>query len=180
MVLTALWALPQVASTRASIAANAVTAAGTLLLCLLSYVEHTRSVRPSFLLDIYLFSTLLFDIARTRTLWLRLAGREGMAIAILSSVMVAVKSLLLLLETMEKRSFLRHEYKNYPPEATAGFFNRAFFLWLNSLFKMGFSNLMSVDDLFALDKQLGSKRLQDNLESKWNTGNLIPLNYCFN
>ena len=173
IVLTALWALPQVSKTKASIAANALNVAGTLVLCLLSYAEHTRSVNPSFLLNIYLFPTLLFDIARTRTVWLRFVDPEERGIAIVSSVAVGTKLLLLVLESMEKRNILKDEYKNYPPEATAGIFNRAFFLWLNSLFKKGFSSLMSVDDLFKLDKQLGSERLQDNLEAEWNLGNLI-------
>lgn len=176
VVLTALWALPQVQKTRASIATNAVTAGGILLLCLLSYAEHIRSASPSFLLDTYLSSSLLFDVARTRTLWLRWVGWDGKAIAIVSSVMVGIKCLLLLLETMDKKSILRPEYQNYPPEATSGFFNKAFFLWLNPLFKKGFSSLMSVDDLFALDKQLESKRLEYTLESNWNMGNVTFLN----
>lgn len=146
-----------------------------MLLCLLSYAEHIYSVRPSFLLEIYLSSTLLFDVARTRTLWLRQIGWDGRAVAIVSSGAVGIKCLLLLLETMEKRSILRHEYNDYPPEATSGFFNRAFFLWLNPLFKKGFSNLMSVNDLFTLDKQLESKRLEYTLESKWNDGNVTFL-----
>lgn len=173
IALTALWALRQVARTKASIATNALTAVGALVLCVLSYAEHTRSVKPSLFLTIYLFPTLLFDIARTRTLWLRLVSQEERGIAIVSSVAVATKFLLLILESTEKRSILRHEYKSYPPEATAGIFNRAFFLWLNSLFKKGFSSLMSVDDLFTLDKQMDSKRLQDNLETEWNLGNII-------
>lgn len=121
----------------------------------------------------YLFPSLLFDIARVRTLWLRQDGWEARTIAIISSVAVGIKFLLLLLESIEKRSLLRHEYKNCPPEATAGIFNRGFFVWLNPLFKKGFSNLMTVDDLFALDKQLYSERLQENLESKWNKGSLL-------
>ena len=173
IALTALWALRQVARTKASIATNALTAVGALVLCVLSYAEHTRSVKPSLFLTIYLFPTLLFDIARTRTLWLRLVSQEERGIAIVSSVAVATKFLLLILESTEKRSIHRHEYKSYPPEATAGIFNRAFFLWLNSLFKKGFSSLMSVDDLFTLDKQMDSKRLQDNLETEWNLGNII-------
>lgn len=170
--MTALWALPSTYQTRASIAASAVTAVGTWLLCLLSYAEHTRSIRPSSLLNIYLFPSFLFDIARIRTLWLRQYDREGRTIAIISSVAVGIKLLLLCLESTEKRSILRHEYKSCPAEATAGIFNRWFFVWLNPLFKKGYSNLMAVEELFALDKQLYSERLQENLESKWNSGNL--------
>lgn len=172
LILTALWALPSAYRTRASIPANAIIAGGSLLLCFLSYAEHTRSIRPSFLLNIYLFPALLFDIARVRTLWLRWDSWEGRTIAIIASVAVSLRFSLLLLETTEKRSILRDEYKSSPPEATSGVFSRYFFLWLNPLFKKGFSSLMGVDDLFALDKQLHSERLQNHLESKWDQSKL--------
>ncbi|PLB43887.1 ABC multidrug transporter [Aspergillus steynii IBT 23096] len=166
--LVALWSLPSAARTHASIATSTVTAVGVICLSVLSYSEHTHSARPSFLLNVYLFITLLFDVAKTRTLWLRDIEGIGGTIAIVTSVATGVKFLLLLLETLEKRRLLKHEYRDYSPEATAGFFNRALFLWLNPLFKNGFFKQLAVDDLFTLDKNLGSQRLQDALEANWN------------
>ncbi|GKZ39798.1 hypothetical protein AbraIFM66950_001228, partial [Aspergillus brasiliensis] len=96
---------------------------------------------------------------KTRTLWLQHPEEINRTIAIITSVVAGLKFLLLLLEATEKRSVLRPEYKNYPPEALAGIYNRSFFWWLNSLFRRGFSKVLGVDDLFALDKQLESKRL---------------------
>ncbi|GKZ84939.1 hypothetical protein AnigIFM56816_010499 [Aspergillus niger] len=159
LALTVLWALPSATRTDASVAVNAVTTVGILLLCVFSYAEHNLSVRPSFLLNIYLGATLLFDIAKTRTLWLRHPEDINQVIAILTSVGAGLKILLLLLEATEKRFILKLEYENYPPEALAGIYNRSFFWWLNSLFRRGFSKVLGVDDLFALDKQLESKRL---------------------
>lgn len=159
LVLTVLWALPSATRTDASVAANAVLTVGILLLCLFSYAEHNLSVRPSFLLNVYLGATLLFDIAKTRTLWLRHPEGINQVIAIITSVGAGLKVLLLILEATEKRYILRHPYQNYPSEALAGIYNRSFFWWLNSLFRRGFSKVLGVDDLFALDKQLESKRL---------------------
>ncbi|KAE8374500.1 P-loop containing nucleoside triphosphate hydrolase protein [Aspergillus bertholletiae] len=170
LVLIALWALPTANRTRTSIAANAVLTVGTLFLGVLSYAEHNYAVRPSLLLSIYLFITLLFDIAKARTLWLRELADINRVITILTSVAVGVKALLLLLETVEKRRILHNAYKNYPPEATGGIFNRFFFWWLNPLFKTGFFKILAVEDLFALDKQLASKTLHDSLETMWNNG----------
>lgn len=143
---------------------------GILFLGVLSYAEHNYSVRPSLLLGIYLSITLLFDIAKTRTLWLRELAEINRIIAILTSVAVGVKALLLLLETVEKRRILKNVYAKYPPEATGGIFNRFLFWWLNPLFKTGFSKLLSVEDLYTLDKQLASKTLHNSLETMWNNG----------
>ncbi|KAB8238859.1 putative ABC multidrug transporter [Aspergillus alliaceus] len=168
LALIALWSLPTANRTQASIAANVVVTVGTLFLGLLSYTEHNYSVRPSLLLNIYLFITILFDVAKVRTLWLRELAGINRTIAIITSVAVGVKALLFLLETVEKRRILKNVYAKYPPEATGGILNRTFFWWLNPLFKAGFSKLLTVDDLFILDKQLGSKRLHNSLEVMWN------------
>ncbi|OGM47599.1 ABC multidrug transporter [Aspergillus bombycis] len=175
LVLIALWALPTANRTQASIAANAVLTVGILFLGVLSYVEHNYSVRPSLLLGIYLSITLLFDIAKTRTLWLRELAEVNRTIAILTSVAVGVKALLFLLETVEKRRILKNVYANYPPEATGSIFNRFFFWWLVPLFRAGFSKLLSVEDLYTLDRQLASKTLHDSLETMWNNGNKTSL-----
>ncbi|KAL2832126.1 P-loop containing nucleoside triphosphate hydrolase protein [Aspergillus cavernicola] len=167
LALTTQWALASAPRTDASVAANAFFTSAFFLLGLLSYTEHNFSVTPSFLLNVYLLITLLFDTVKTRTLWLRQTGGTSETIAILTSVTVALKLLLLLLETVEKRSILRDEYRAYPPEATGGIFNKTFFWWLNPLFQQGFSKSLIFDDLYVLDKQLSSKRLHSTLETAW-------------
>ncbi|KAL4952600.1 P-loop containing nucleoside triphosphate hydrolase protein [Aspergillus filifer] len=166
--LTVQWVRSSASRTSASVAVNAVLTSASFLLALLSYAEHNFSTSPSFLLNIYLFVTLLFDIAKTRTLWLREQGKTGETIAALTSVTVGVKLLLLLLESVEKRSILHDGYRAYPPEAIGGIFNRSFFWWLNPLFRQGLSKSLVVDDLFVLDKQLSSKRQHSTLENAWN------------
>jgi len=172
---TALWALPAADSTKASVPANALLTVGILALCLLSFAEHTRSVKPSFILNTYLFCSLLFDIARSRTLWLRSEDAFNDNIAIVTTVAVGVKLLLLVLEAVEKRHILKSEYAGYPPEATAGFYNRALFWWLNPLFKLGFNGALRVDDLFVLDKELSSERLLGQFEEKWSKGTVSSI-----
>ncbi|KAJ5135875.1 uncharacterized protein N7515_005153 [Penicillium bovifimosum] len=164
---TALWALPAADSTRASVPANVILSVGVVALGLLSYAEHMRSVRPSFILNTYLFCSLLFDIARSRTLWLRSVDTFNDTIAIVTTVAVGVKLALFLLEAVEKRHILKPEYADYPPEDTAGFYNRAVFWWLNPLFKIGFNGVLRVDDLSSLDKELSSERLLAQFEEKW-------------
>ena len=163
--LLVLWASSSVVRTGASVPTAIVTVVAGIVLPLVSFVEHDRTVRPSSLLNVYLFLTVLFDIARVRTLWLQ---QYNHAAAIVTTAAVAVKSILLLLESVEKRNILLPKPAAVsPPEATAGIFNRLFFLWLNKLFRTGFSEYLKVDDLFILDKHLSSEYLGHKLQSAW-------------
>ncbi|KAK5651320.1 hypothetical protein OQA88_12616 [Cercophora sp. LCS_1] len=149
-----LWTSPTAVPTRASVAASAVSLVSSLGIGVFSYIEHRHTVRPSTLLSLFLFCTLLFDIAHTRTLWLRAGDWSSRVIAAVSTAAVAVKTATLGLEAVDKRRLLRPEYRDYPLEATSGIYSRSFFLWLNPLFRSGFSRVLDIDDLFALDKQL--------------------------
>jgi ATP-binding cassette subfamily C (CFTR/MRP) protein 1 len=131
-----------------------VSLVSTLGIGVFSYIEHRHTVRPSTLLSLFLFCTLLFDIAHTRTLWLRVGDWSSRVIAAVSTAAVAVKAGTLGLEAVEKRRLLRPEYRGCPPEATSGIYSRSFFLWLNPLFRSGFSRVLDIDDLFVLDKHL--------------------------
>lgn len=165
-----LWALPDARRTRLSFASNLIMGCGSIILCVLSYIEHSRSVRPAFLLELYLLVTLPFDAARARTLWLRDGGDVDKLMAIVASFAVGVKVMLVLLESWQKKAILKNKYKNYPAEARAGLANRAFFWWLNPLFLTGFRKTLQVEDLYTLDKRLESPRLRDLLGSRWSKG----------
>lgn len=151
--------------------------AATFALCLLSYFEHTRTVRPSYLLESYLLLTLLFDLAQARTLWIRQTDNNGNKVAIVFTVGYALKIVALLLEAAQKRGYLRSEYKNYPPETIGGVFTRGFFAWLNPLFIKGFSRVLRVDDLYPLDKSLEGEGIHRRMEVAWAKGTHILLQY---
>ncbi len=144
-----------------------MTLVSTVFFCFLSYVEHDRAVRPSSILNTYLFITLLFDVTFTRTLWLRAADDFNYVIAYVSTAAVAVKAIILVLEALEKRRLLRPEYKAYSPEATSSIYNRSFFWWLNCLFRLGFGRVLDVDHLFPLDKHLEAPYLHKLFQSAW-------------
>ena len=168
LALLVLWKRPSAIPTITTIPTAVLALAAGIVLPLLSYAEHQRTLRPSSLLGVYLFSTLLFDIARARTLWLQGYNRT---IAVVTTASVVVKLELFLLESVEKRRILLPEYiATSPPEATAGLFNRLFFIWLNGLFRLGFSKYLKIDDLFILDKHLSSEYLENILHSAWIKG----------
>ncbi|KAK4208910.1 hypothetical protein QBC37DRAFT_60766 [Rhypophila decipiens] len=167
-----LWAnTSSVFFTRSSLAAVSLSPISTLALCLLSYFEHSRTVKPSTLLNSFLFATLLFDIAHARTLWLRAEEyailKNVQVIAVISVVAVAIKALVLVAEAYEKRRMLRKEYGSYPPEATGSVFNRSFFWWLNSLFRVGYRHVLDVDELFVLDKHIKSGYCHPRFQAAW-------------
>jgi hypothetical protein len=168
IALVAIAALPQTPTTRASIACAVINLIGTLAIWLLSHLEHTRAVRPSTILNIYLFFSLLGDIVRTRTLW---AISQNRPFAIAFSVCVGLKTIVLLVEAIEKRGLLRQEYADYPPEATAGVYNRNFFVWLNPLLVKGFMKELHVNELDSNDKVLIPEFQQQKLLERWNKCN---------
>lgn len=161
--------------TRASLPAAVLALAAALGLYLLSYFEHIKSIRPSSIIDAYLLLTVTFDAAQLRTRWLR---GESVAENGIASALLGVKLLVLISEATEKRRLLLSPYADPSPEATSGLYSRGLFWWLNPLFRLGFSNVVNDDDLFAADKDLLSKSLETRFNKRWTNREpfLITLN----
>jgi hypothetical protein len=86
----------------------------------LSLYDHTHSIRHAAVLEIYLFLTLLFDIVRTRTLWLITADHTA-AVVFISSVVL--KAVVLGLEAYgERGSWINPEDYLRNREETSGVF----------------------------------------------------------
>lgn len=146
IILIALWSTTS--RTRTSIPNAVITLIGFLSFAILSYFEHQRTIRPSILLQIYLL-TVVFDAARTRTLWLQ----ENTSLASVTTTALIIKLLLLLVESQ----------KDVSSEATSGLFGRSLFLWLNKLLRTGYRQSLSIDDLLPLDKHLTSDYLYNKI-----------------
>ncbi|KAF3042347.1 hypothetical protein E8E12_004074 [Didymella heteroderae] len=129
----------------------------------LSYLEHGRTQRPSMLLSIYLFLTLLLDIAHARTLWLSVTSHAMGTNARMFTVTVACKVLALLLESKKKTAWLHWNSEKHSPEESSGFFDLGMFTWLARLFMAGFSSVLTMDNLYSLDENLSSKKMHNLL-----------------
>ncbi|OKL59747.1 hypothetical protein UA08_04922 [Talaromyces atroroseus] len=164
--LLVLWTEDKGLQTRGSVPAAALEVVAGLSLGLLSWVEDSRSVKPSSLLSVYLLFTLLFDVAQARTLWL-LQQEQSKPIKVLFSISVGLKSVFLALETKGKRAYLETKYQDLPPESTSGIINRSFMWWLNHLFFRGFKSLLTLDDLNRLDPNLHSASLSHSAQVAW-------------
>lgn len=90
-----------------------------------------------------------------------------------------VKLVLLALETTEKRRLLMLQWRNTSPEATASFYSRVLFVWLNNLFLKGYKTLLTVDTLTPLDQDILDASRPTKLEERWgkgsSSGRPIPL-----
>ncbi|KAK9424900.1 putative ABC multidrug transporter [Seiridium unicorne] len=139
------------------IAASSLTLIVALQLLLLSYFEHTQSLRPSVLMSLYLVPTVLFDIARTRTWWLAFGGHSY---TVIFTVKTVLKTAIAAAEAAQKRRWLKdaQSRRSISPEETSGIFSLAFLYWLNPLIYMGSRKVLDSDDLYPLDKHLSSER----------------------
>jgi len=145
----------------------------------LSYAEHAHNIRPSSFLSAYLFTTILFDIAHARTLWLRVVDNTDITIASLAVAVVIIRLGLAVLEAIEKRRLLDPPYRSCPPEATVSIYDRYFFWWLNPMFIGGFGRILEINDLFQLDKKLGASRCHHLFKAAWAAGELGNTSFLF-
>jgi hypothetical protein len=160
--------------TRTTVPSAVLSFLAAFAILFLSRLEHSRSIQPSFLLSVYLLVSVIFDATQVRTLFLR---HDKPVILGLSTANVAIKLILLALESKSKRTYLRAPYNDYPPEATSGIFNRSFFWWINPILATGFRKLITLDDLFTVDASLKSEVLLDDIEISWSkckSPNLSP------
>nr|WOF01069.1 canalicular multispecific organic anion transporter 1 [Corynespora cassiicola] len=159
-----LWAQQKSSKNSASVPSAALGLVCALVLCLLSFFEHMRSIRTSTILNIYLFFSVLLDAPRSLTY---AKTKELDTISTLFTTRIGVKIFLAIFEAKGKSSLLLPPYTDATPESQSGVYNRAFFCWQNSLFKKGFSTTLSIEDLFQLDKHLRSRYLRSLLQNAY-------------
>ncbi|PVH80975.1 putative multidrug resistance protein [Cadophora sp. DSE1049] len=163
LVLIVLWSSSHPNGPLMSIPSAALSFLASGIILLLSHFEDRKATRPSTLLNIYLVLSILFDAAEVRTLW----TVQYNHVAAVQSASIGVKIGMLFLEARQKGPYLLQPYKDYPPEATSGFWNLTFVWWLNRLFITGFQKLMTTQDLFDIDRNLTSEVVGHRLKNAW-------------
>lgn len=139
------------------IAAAAFEAVAALCILPLSHYDHLKARRPSPLLVADLFLTVLFVAARVRTQWL--VGDT--VLASLFSGSLVIRLVLLVSESQGKGDLLRVSTGGeIASENLAGPINRVVFQWLNPLIMRGYRQLLSSEDLVAIDSRLLSQQLR--------------------
>ncbi|KAJ5198318.1 Cyclic peptide transporter [Penicillium cinerascens] len=164
-IILAAMAIGSASKTPVSIVGTAVIAVTFLLFLYASHLEHSRSLRPSTILSLYLGLSLVFDVIRVRTLWL---SSSSAIIASLLSASVGLKAVILVLEGTSKRPFLKKQYQDTIPEAVSGIYSRSLFLWVNPFLWKGYRGVLSEDTLNVLDADLVSASDPEALIESWN------------
>lgn len=140
-------------------------------LCPLLFLEHTRSVRPSDLVVIYLLVTLACDAAGLgtavyeNTTWPHVALPLGAALPAIADI--CVKFVLLVAESLSKETLLRGGRGNWAPEQLAGVLSRTFFWWINSILARGRRDILTEDSLPPIDHELSSRLLRRRALLAW-------------
>ncbi|KAI0136261.1 putative ATP-binding cassette transporter [Xylariales sp. AK1849] len=165
LVLLVVWSLHETERTSITVTSATLNLVVALQVVALTWIEDARSVRPSSILNVYLLFTFLFDVAQLRTLWLQ---HDKTTISILLSVSTFTKGALLFLEARSKTSYAEKQYKDLPPESTSGVISRSVLWWMNDLFLQGFSSVLTLGDLYALDTDLSSASLDARVQAVWN------------
>jgi ATP-binding cassette, subfamily C (CFTR/MRP), member 1 len=162
-----LWGTGHGTTTKATLPSGILSLVSTVALSILSTFEHTRSIRPSAVIQTFFLVTLLLDLARIRMEWL-LDGNstEG---AIFTATF-ALRMVLLSLESLQKWRHASVPVDAIPPELRSGVIGRTLFLWLNPLFMKGYSNDLSMDDLYQIDEDLKGAKLYERLLKSWQAG----------
>ena len=156
--------------THATIPVSILNLVGSVVICGLSHLEHTRSVRPSTLLCGYLFLSSLLDCAQLRTLYLK--GQADPVADVFAANWI-LRLVLLFVESCSKTAYFKPGYQTLPPESTSGIVNRSLLWWLNRLFSIGSRGIISESDLFELDSSLVSESVCRQMREAWEKRGMI-------
>ncbi|KAH6658276.1 putative ABC multidrug transporter [Truncatella angustata] len=146
-------------------ASSALKLVSALFMTALSFIDHSKSPRPSVLLNSYLFLTLILDAAQARTLFLSSGGQPELIYSSVFGAAIALKVGILLLEAQRKSRWVNWDHKTHSPEETSGIFSLGVFFWLNRIFLDGYRKVLSVQDLYPLDSSLDGKSLHEEFSS---------------
>ncbi|KAJ5752402.1 hypothetical protein N7520_009319 [Penicillium odoratum] len=146
--------------TELSTSASVLSLFAAILVAALSFLEHSRSPRPSILLSVFLSLTVLCDAAQVRSLWLLAHSYHELKYVKIFTATVAWKAILVLLESVHRRSWLGWDWRIHSPEEATGIYGLGTFVWITPLFMLGYRKVLNLSDLFPLDKSVSVKSLE--------------------
>ncbi|GKZ24862.1 hypothetical protein AbraIFM66951_001707 [Aspergillus brasiliensis] len=155
-----------VLKTPASLAAHLLRAAGTCVALCLSYLEYHRTLRPSILINVYLFLAVLFDAVFVRSFWL--TSHSPVATA-LSSIVLAIHAVLIIAESRSKYDYLTASTprRQASREEKSGLWGLGLLLWVLPVLQQGFMRPLGLKDVPPVAQELMGVQLSKRLQRYW-------------
>lgn len=150
--------------TKASLPADTLQVVATAAAFYASFIEDQRSVRPSDVLTLYFSASSVLSAARLRSLWIIPSVTTCRALATIVSMLTI---LTLVVECFTKADFLQPQYRHITKEQTQSIWGRTFFRYTIPFFRAGFSNILSLEDVPAVDLDLQSQIAGQKLRDAW-------------
>lgn len=153
--------------TCATVASSVLAFLSASVLLILSDYDHHLSLRPSAVIQTFLLATITSDLPRIRTQWLL---DDNSLLASIFTVTFVLLIALLAVESVQKWKHATIPPDQISPEMRQGIIGRTMFWWLDSLFLLGYSKNLTMDDLFIIDEGLKGTILYNRLQKSWKAG----------
>ncbi|XWX02281.1 hypothetical protein V2A60_010317 [Cordyceps javanica] len=162
--------------TSSSIPASTLELVALVALAGVVYMGHMHCIRSSGFLALYLILTLLIDIVKSRSYFLR---PDMSTLGGITAATATLRLTLLLLEEKSKRDLIiDKEVLEYSgQEATSGYLTRALLLFLNPMFIAGYYHKLNSAELMRLGLDFSSKRLHQRFKKHWEKTKDKPTRY---
>lgn len=154
-------------------ASRALDFIASLVLLILSQLEHFKSPRPSILGCGFLLLTFIYDVVRCPLLWEAGTwsddGQDFDRFTKLFTACIPVEIALLIIESLRRRQWAVWSAHDHSPEETSSIISLGLYAWLNPLLWTGYQKPLEMEDLYPLDLDL-CPRVPDDGAGKVQTG----------
>ncbi|KAK7215079.1 hypothetical protein V2G26_003082 [Clonostachys chloroleuca] len=134
----------------------------------LSWLEHTKTIKPSPLICSYFILSVLLDTTQIRTLWTRVDDDRTLVAVFTASY--SLRAIILLMESLPK-NLTRGADISRSPEDKCGVISRSLFLWMIPLLYKGYKQSLGVNDLYAPPIDAAPENLEEKLWRGWSNSN---------
>lgn len=174
IVLVVLWSRKSSIRTPMSLPMAAVYLLATTVTAPLSWLEHTKTIKPSPLICSYFILSVLLDTTQIRTLWTRVDDDRTLVAVFTASY--SLRAIILLMESLPK-NLTRGADISRSPEDKCGVISRSLFLWMIPLLYKGYKQSLGVNDLYAPPIDAAPENLEEKLWRGWSNCKFTSLSY---
>ncbi|KAI0158367.1 ABC transporter [Xylariaceae sp. FL1272] len=148
--------------TALSLASTVLNFSVSILLVVVSPLEHFRAARASITICSYLFLTFVYDLTRLPGLWASpfVADVSSNAVyghelfARLFTAAVVLEFIALVLESWSRQSWIAWNAADHSPEEASSVFSLGLYSWLIPMLWKGYHAPLAMKDLYPLDRTL--------------------------